>query len=268
MKGKKKDKQRGAIRMRISGKEHGKIMALKAMVSDRSLIPSVIRTCVVYYLSYGKYPCVGAVTSKMIDDAKERNDSYDAVISFPEDAMLYKFLDALELSGRLGGQLISFTERCIDICEEGQEWGCSPDTLQDIILQGFNEQNGLPVDYTLIRKVTPSHGVQQVPLKKGSESTGAGKERKYHDTEQKAEHIEETVSADYKSDYYEIFSKGEAFGSIKEFRNYVLGIPGFCVEMADAWREYLRNSGDSLDVEKKIGIIRMRASLLGEDAGW
>jgi hypothetical protein len=254
------------VRVRISGRRYGKIMALKELMNDRSFIPSAVRTCVVYYSRFGKYPVIGAVSPAMIEKAEQENDKYDTSIKFPRDKSVDELLEMLSLSGKIGMQLLIFAERCIDTCEEGEEWGCGSRTLQEIMFLGYKEKNGLLAEEEFQRIVSDASAVHPNSQQKKKEELPEPTVRDEKIVEDQ-EPQEDIIENKKDSEFVSIFVESDQL-DLKGFKDFVTKSNlVFTPELLRDWVNHLKSSGLE-DFEKRIKLVRVFAANSGTDSGW
>ena len=91
-----------AIRVRVAGSDFPKIAAYDMLLGEKNLIPSAIRLCVTYFLSFGTYPCIAAVSEKSIRDTAGYVKC--TILKFEPDERINKLLKLLSSNGRIQNQ--------------------------------------------------------------------------------------------------------------------------------------------------------------------
>ena len=242
------------IRTKVFGSEYPKLIALDRMIGEKNLIPKAIRLCVIYYLAFGTFPKIGEVSEKMI--AESKGMIKNTVIKFEPDGKTAKFLNLLSNNGKLNIQLLMFTEKCIGVCEEGEEWGCNTSDLQNLLIVAHSKKEGLPYDESLIKTMRHEYRGTEIRQETKTPEPDAAKEvMSVSDSvaeEPAEEEIEEALVT--------VFSNSLLLSTKAEMRKYVLSQKGLDSKMAESWVNFIRRKDKKADIEWKTGVIRMCAA--------
>ena len=239
------------IRVKVLGNEYPRLMAWDSMMDEKNLLPSAVRLCVIYYLAFGTYPKIGQVSEKQM--AATKGTFKHTVIKFEPDDKTNKFLRLLSNNGKLSFQLLMLAEKCIGVCEEGEEWGCTSADLQDILIVAHSKKEGLPYDESLLKAGAIGH------KPKIKQADAAGNESTEEPAVKEQEPEVMPAQEDIREELLEIFRKSLALSTKSEMRSFAKSQKELDTAIAESWVEFIRRNDKKTNIEWKTGIIRMVA---------